>query len=109
MKGIVNAVLPFLHLNFSRAAHADDGHAAGQLRESLLEFFAIVFGRGVFDQPPDLSDASLDSLLLPSTVHDRCAFTFDANTASAPQHIHCYIFECEADIFRQKGASSDDR
>ena len=41
---ILNAELLLLHLDFGRSADLDDGHAAGQLGQTLLQLLAVVIG-----------------------------------------------------------------
>ena len=38
---VVNAILALLHLNLGRTTDADDGHAASQLRQTLLQLLAV--------------------------------------------------------------------
>src|SRR5699024_11829710 len=47
--GILDAVLALLELHLGGGAGLDDGHAAGQLREALLELLAAVVRVGVLD------------------------------------------------------------
>jgi hypothetical protein len=41
---VVDAGLLLLHLDLGRGADLDDGHAAGQLRQALLQLLAVVVG-----------------------------------------------------------------
>src|SRR6185503_6364379 len=41
---VLDAGLLFLHLGLGRRADVDDGHAAGELRETLLELLLVVVG-----------------------------------------------------------------
>ena len=50
--GIIHAVLALLHLDFGGAADADDGNAARELGEALLQLLAVVVGGGLLDLPP---------------------------------------------------------
>ena len=60
--GILDAGLFLLHFRFGRRAHLDDGHAAHQLGEPLLELLAIVIRGRIFDLRSDLFDAAFDGL-----------------------------------------------
>ena len=42
MQGVVEAVFLLLHLDLRSGADVDDGHAAGQLGKTLLEFLAAL-------------------------------------------------------------------
>jgi hypothetical protein len=46
---VLDAGLLLLHLGLGRGADVDDGHAAGQLGEALLELLAVVVGGGLLD------------------------------------------------------------
>ena len=61
-QGVLDAVLLFLQLGLGGCADADDGHAAGQLGQPLLQLLAVVVaGRGL-GLGADLVDAALDGL-----------------------------------------------
>src|ERR1035437_3095158 len=57
---VFHARFLFLHFGFGRRADVDDGHAARQLRETFLQFFAVVIARRLFDLAADLIHAALD-------------------------------------------------
>jgi len=57
-------VFLFLELNLGRCADLNDGDAAGQLGETLLELLAIPVGIGRIDLVLDLADATFDVGLL---------------------------------------------
>src|SRR5262249_16350577 len=57
---VFDAVLLFLELDLGGRADANDGDAARQFRQTLLELLAIPVGIGVFDLALDLRDAALD-------------------------------------------------
>jgi putative effector of murein hydrolase LrgA (UPF0299 family) len=63
-------VLALLQLDLGGRADLDDGDAAGELREALLELLAIPVGVGVLDLGLDLVDPARDLVLLtaPSTI-----------------------------------------
>src|SRR5918995_721576 len=48
-KRVLDAVLLLLELDLCRGADLDDGDAAGQLREALLELLAVVVRGGLLD------------------------------------------------------------
>jgi hypothetical protein len=47
--GVLDPVLALLHFGFGGAADADDGDAAGELRQPLLQLLAVVVGDGLLD------------------------------------------------------------
>ena len=55
---VVDAVLLLFHLDFGRAADADDRDAAGQLVETFLQLLLVVVRGGLFDLRLDLGDAA---------------------------------------------------
>ena len=62
--GVLDAVLLLLELHLGGRADLEDGHAAGQLGEALLELLAVVVRVGVLDLVLDLLDAALDVALV---------------------------------------------
>ena len=54
VQAVVNAILALLHFHFGAATDADDGHAAGQLRQAFLQLLAVVVRGGLLDLRPDL-------------------------------------------------------
>ena len=57
---VFDAVLLFLELDLGGSTDLDDGNAAGQLGEALLELLAIPVRVGVVDLGADLSDTAID-------------------------------------------------
>ena len=57
--GVFDASLLFLQLGFGGGADFDNGHAADQLGQALLELFLVVVGGGVLDLRADLLDRGL--------------------------------------------------
>ena len=58
-QGVLDAVLLLLELDLGGGADPDDGHAAGQLGQALLELLAVPVGVGVLDLALDLGDPAL--------------------------------------------------
>src|SRR5690606_7715552 len=65
---VLDAGLLLLHLDLGGGTDADDGHAADQLREALLQLLAVVVRGGLLDLRADLRHAALDLLLLAGAV-----------------------------------------
>ena len=59
-QSILDAVLLLLELDLGGSADLDDGDAAGQLGQALLQLLFVVVGGGLFDLGLDLLDAALD-------------------------------------------------
>src|SRR6195256_4625537 len=53
---VLNPVLLLLHLDLGRTTDADDGDAAGELGQTLLQLLAIVVRGGLLDLRLDLAD-----------------------------------------------------
>ena len=85
MQGVVEAVFLLLHLDLRGGADVDDGHAAGQLGEALLELLAVVahcikyysavfagtpVAGGLLDLGFDLTHAGLDGIAIALAADD---------------------------------------
>src|SRR5699024_7880965 len=93
--GILDAVLALLELDLRRRAGPDDGDAAGQLREALLELLAIVVGvRGV-DLRTDLRDAAGDLLGVARALDDRGLVLRHDDLAGGAQEVDRGVLELE--------------
>ena len=77
MHSVVNAVFAFFDLDLGGTTDADHGHAASELGEPLLQLLTIIIGGRLFDLRLDLSNATLDVLLLAGAVDDRRVFLLD--------------------------------
>src|SRR4029079_2809648 len=70
-EGVLDAVLLLLELDLGGRADLDDGDAAGQLGEALLELLAVVVRGGLLDLRLDLRHARLDLLRRTLAIDDR--------------------------------------
>src|SRR5207248_1707645 len=109
LQRVLDAVLLLLHLGLGRGADLHDGHAAGQLRQPLLELLAIEVRVGVVDLRLDLVDATLDALRLAGAVHDRGGVLGDDHTAGAAKLRELSVLELEAHLLRDHFAAGEDR
>ena len=66
-----NSALRLLHFGFGRGADFDLGHAAGELRQTLLQLLAIVIAVGRFDLAANLLGTACDRFLLAAAADDR--------------------------------------
>src|SRR3972149_2670218 len=57
---VLHTMLLLFQFTLGAGAHADNGDAAGQLRQPLLQFLLVVVRGGVLDLDLDLLDAPLD-------------------------------------------------
>ena len=63
MQSILHASLLLLHFGLGGRADLDHRHAAGQLRQPLLQLLAVVVRGGLVDLRAQLLDAAFDVLL----------------------------------------------
>ena len=66
-----NSALRSFSSRFGRGADFDLCHAAGELREALLQLLAIVVAVGVFDLFANLLGTTLDAALVAAAADDR--------------------------------------
>src|SRR5690606_23050356 len=109
VEGVVDAVLLLLDLNLGRTADADDGNAASQLGQTLLELLAIVVRGGLFDLLLDLGHAAFDLRLLASAVDDGGVLLGDLHLLGAAEHVQADILELDAEIFGDDLTTGEDR
>src|SRR6185437_4839084 len=69
--GVVERLFPCFHLRLGWRADANDGDAARQLRQPLLQLVLVVFAGRLFDFSPDLLNAPLDLLAYARPADDR--------------------------------------
>jgi hypothetical protein len=69
--GVFEQRLALLHLGLGRGADVDLSHAAGQLRQPLLQLLAIVVAVGLLDLLADLLGPPVDLVLLAGAADDR--------------------------------------
>src|SRR5687768_8355330 len=106
---VIDAILALLHLDLGGAADLDDRHAAGQLRETLGQFFLVVLAGGLVDLGADLRAAALDLLLLAGTVDDRGLFLGDHDLLGLAQHVDGDALQLDAEVFGDDLAAGEDR
>ena len=99
VQGVFDAGLLFLHLGFGRGADIDDGDAAGELGEALLELLAVVVGGGFFDLAADLVHAALDVGALAVAFDDGGVFLVDDDALGAAEVVELDVLELDAEVF----------
>src|SRR4029077_15117814 len=98
LQRVLDAMLLLLHLRLRRGADLDDGHAARELRQTLLELLAVEVGVGVLDLALELLDSGLDRLSVSGTVDDRRRVLVDHDAAGATQLRELRVLELEAEL-----------
>src|SRR5690606_38747402 len=108
VQGVVDAVLLFLHFDFGRAADAQDGDAAGQLGQTLLQFFLVVVRGGVLDLTLDLRDAGFDALFLAGAFDEGGVVLGDRDLLGLAEHVERDRLKLDAEVFRDDLAARQD-
>ena len=108
LKRVLDAVLLLLELDLGGRADLDDGHAAGELGQALLELLLVEVGVGVLDLDLDLVDAGLDRLLGAGTVDDGRALLGDLDGLGATEHLERHGVELHAQLLGDDLATGDD-
>src|SRR6185437_4777111 len=106
---IVDAILALLDLDLGGPADPDDGDAAGQLGEALLQLLLVVVRGGLLDLRLDLRDAALDVLLLAGTADDGGVLLVDADLLAGAEHVEGYALELDAELLADQLALGEDR
>src|SRR6185437_13244992 len=109
LESVLDAVLLLLHLRLGRRADLDDGHAARQLREALLELLAVEVGVGVLDLGLQLLDTALDGVGLAGAVDDRGRVLVDDDAAGLAELRELRVLELEAHLLGDHLAAAEDR
>ena len=108
VEGVLDAVLGLLHLDLGRGADLDDGHAAGQLGETLLELLTVEVGVGVLDLGLDLLDAALDGVGVAGAVDDGRVVLGHDDLAGAAELRELGVVELEAHLLGDDLAAGED-
>src|SRR5690606_36946644 len=96
---VFDAELAFLQLRLRRRADLDDGYAAGQLRQPLLQLLAIEVGRRLFQLAADLSDTRVNVVIVACAVNDDRDLLGDANLTCRTELLNRSPLEVEAELF----------
>src|SRR4029453_5755428 len=102
-----DASLLLLHFELRRRADLDDGNAAGELRQPLLQLLLVVVARGLFVLAPDARRAPLDLRFVARPADDRGGFLRDFDARGAPELIEGRLLETQAQFFRDHGATGE--
>ena len=108
VEGVFDAGLLFLHFNFGGGTDVDNGNAAGQLGEALLELLAVVVGGGFVDLAADLLHARLDVGGLARTFNDRGIFLVDHDALGATEIGDLDVLQLDAEVFGDALAAGED-
>ena len=85
--GVLDAVLALLELDLGGRAGLDDGNAAGQLGQALLQLLAVVVGVGLLDLGADLVDPAGDLVGVAGTLDDGRLVLGDDDLAGPAEQV----------------------
>ena len=105
MHRVLDARLLLLHLGLGGRTDLDDGDAADQLGQPLLQLLAVVVRGGVLDLRADLLDAALDRLGLAGALDDRRVVLVDRDLLGAAEVLDLDVLELDAEVFRDRAAA----
>src|SRR5581483_8282248 len=103
--GVFDARLLLFQLGLGGRADFDDGDAADQLRQPLLQLLAVVIRGGVFDLGANLLDATLDLRALAGAFDNRRVVFVHDDLLSATEVPDLDAFELDAEVFGDRLAA----
>src|SRR3954469_22553854 len=106
--GVLDAVLALLELDLGGRARLDDGDAAGELGEALLELLAVVVGVRLVDLGADLVHPAGDLLGVTGALDDRRLVLGDRDLAGPAEQVEVRGLQLEADLLRDDLATGED-
>ncbi len=109
MKRILDAGLLLLHLRLGGRADLDDGDAADQLGQTLLELLAVVVRGGVLDLDANLLHPRLDVGLLACPLDDRGVVLVDRDALGAAEVLERDALQLDAEILADGLTAGEDR
>jgi hypothetical protein len=107
--GIIDAVLPLLHLGLSGTSNPDDGYAASELRESFPQPLTVDLGGGLLDLHPDLVATCLDVSVRAGTADDGGIISCDRHSSGGAEVVQRDLLELYPGILRDQTAAGEDR
>ncbi len=109
MQCILDTSLLLLEFGFARSTDVDLGHAAGELRQSLLELLAIVVGVARGDLVANQGDALLDVRGGTRSFDDGAFIRGDDDLLGATQLGDADLLEVDAEVLHDGLATGEDR
>jgi hypothetical protein len=109
---ILDSGLLLLHLGLGGCADLDDGDAADELREALLELLAVVVGSRVVDLRADLLDAARERFLAGLVVgvgDERGRVLVDRDALGLAEVGPLDVLELDAEVLGDELAAGEDR
>src|SRR5690606_3274958 len=98
MKRIFDPSFLLFHLGFGGGTDLDDGNAADELRQPLLQLLAVVVAGGVVDLRADFSLATLDLVLLAGPIDNGGIILVDLDALGLTQIRARYVREFQTQL-----------
>ena len=95
---VLDARLLLLHLGLGGRTDLDDGDAADQLREPLLQLLAVVVRGRVLDLRAELLDAALDGRRRAGALDDRRVVLVDGDLLGLAEVVELDVLELDAEV-----------
>src|SRR6185503_13110481 len=108
VQSVLNASLLFLQLGLSGCANLDDGNAANELCEALLELLLVVVGGGLLDLRTDLLHAAFDVGRLAGTVNDGGVVLVDGDALGLAEVFEFDTLKLDAEVLSDGLAAGED-
>ena len=108
MESVFDALLLFLHLGLGRGTNVDDGDAAGELGEALLELLLVIVAGGFVDLAADLLHAALDIGALAGAFDDGGVLLINDDALGAAEVGNGDVLELDAEILGEETTAGED-
>src|SRR5205085_8642213 len=97
---VLHPRLLLLPLGLGRRADLDDGHAADELRQALLQLLAVVVRSGLLDLRADGLHAALDVAGLARALDEGRVVLVNRDLLRAAQVFELDVLKLDAEVFR---------
>src|SRR5581483_12220110 len=88
-------------------ADLDEGYAAGELRQALLQLLLVVVARRLLDLRADLFHAAFDRLLVAGAVDEGGVLLRALDPLHAAEVLERSVLELEAELLRDHRAAGE--
>src|SRR6202043_2645024 len=109
MQGIFHARFLLLHFGLGRGADIDNGNTAGELGQTLLQFFAIVVRSGFLDLTTDLLNSALDIFGRTFALNDRRVFLVDRDPLCPAKIFQRDVFKLDPQVLGEATTTGEHR
>src|SRR6185437_11739122 len=99
MHRVFHAGFLFLHFGFGGCADFNDGNAADQLRQPLLQLLAVVVAGGLIDLAANFLYAAFDLVMLAFAFDDGGVVLVDGDFLRLAKIGNLNVFELDAEVF----------